>query len=107
VLCPASTTTGHALAHQPLEVSPPGPAGDALGFTGTKATHIVAELIVTNSVAKLATFTHYGKQASFPSSLEVPCSGTGDVRFVPVSGSPNARPYDVTVTFENLGTTHT
>ncbi len=104
VLCPGPVDVGHAIAGQTLQVNSPGPSGTTLGFTGSKARAIVANLSTAAGVtASIARFTHYGSPAPFPMSLTVPCSGQGVVSFDPVPGSPTARAFDVTVTFVNLG----
>ncbi|HXQ43784.1 MAG TPA: hypothetical protein VN816_04025 [Acidimicrobiales bacterium] len=104
VVCPGAADTGHALPGQTLEVDEVGGTGAIPGFTGTKAKEIVATLAYAKSVTgSLATFRRYGVAASFPTSLVLPCSGTGVVIFDPIPGSPTARAYEVGVTFENIG----
>ena len=103
VLCPGPTTHGHALANQPLEVLLVPPSSTGLGFTGTRATSIVADLVQNIALTHLATFTDYGMTVTFPTSLTVPCSGRATLNFIPAPSSPTSRPYNLTITFTNLG----
>ena len=104
VLCPGPSRTGHALPNQPLQVNPPGPTpASNLGFTGSRARAIVADLGAATTTSRLATFTRYGSPVAFPTSVPVPCSGTGVVHFAPAPGSRSARAYNLTVTFVNIG----
>jgi hypothetical protein len=106
VLCPGPANTGHALSGQTLQVNLAEGGGPDLGFTGTKAKAIVATLAFAKNVTgSLATFRRYGVAAPFPTSLILPCSGTGIVSFDPTPGSRTAKAYDVDVTFENEGAT--
>jgi hypothetical protein len=104
VLCPGPVDFGHAIGGQTLQVSPPGPSGPTLGFTGSRGRAIIANLsTATGLTASVARFTQYGSPAAFPTSLTVPCSGQGVVSFDPAPDSPTARAFDVTVTFVNIG----
>jgi hypothetical protein len=97
--------TGHPLANQTVEVTPApistGSAAD-LGYTGTAADSIVATLgpsATTSGV--IATFTSYFVVQNIPTTITVPCSGTGVVTFTPVRGSPTSFPAQLSVTFES------
>ena len=104
VLCPGPANTGRALPGQPLKVTTAGSAATNLGYTGTKAHAIDANLATASGMtASLARFTSYGAAVAFPTSLPVPCSGRGVVSFDPTPGSKKAKPAYVTVTFSNVG----
>jgi len=104
VVCAGPANTGRALPGQPLEVTAAGSVSTNLGYTGTKAHAIDANLAsATGVTASLATFTSYGVAVAFPTSLPVPCSGRGVVSFDPTPGSKTAKASHVTVTFANVG----
>jgi hypothetical protein len=94
--------TGHPMAGQVLEVLSPlppivvGPIHP--GYTGSAATTIVARLKDAPR-AVLARFTNYFQTEEIPTSAELPCAGTGVVRFVPRPRSATSRAAWVTVSF--------
>ena len=95
--------TGHPLAGQTIEVEPASAAGSALdvGYTGSAAHSIVATLgpsAASNSI--LADFTSYYVIDYLPTTITVPCSGTGVVTFTPLPTSPTASSAKLGVTFE-------
>ena len=94
--------TGHPMSGQTLEVlSPPPPvvAGPIHpGYTGASATRIAAVLRGDPSVV-LARFTHYFTGQAIPTAVELPCAGTGVVRFVPNPRSSTSKVASVTVSF--------
>jgi hypothetical protein len=107
VLCPGIATVGHPLAHQVVKVAlvlPPLPPHE--GFTGAAATSIDAWLIWPAATppppAYIATFTSYGAKP-IPVSIAVPCSGSGEMLFLPAPGSPTVRAAIVSLTFVNIG----
>jgi hypothetical protein len=104
VICPGPITHGHPIGNQPVEVRPAVPTSTTdLGYTGSAGRRITASLRSSPTVIPLATFTNYFVKAYIPTSITVPCSGTGTVAFVPSPGSANARTATLTVTFLNLG----
>lgn len=94
--------TGHPMAGQTLEVLSPLPpiAVGTIhpGKTGSAATTIVAMLRGVHRVV-LARFTNYSQIKSIPTSSELPCAGSGVVRFVPRPWSATANVAWVTVSF--------
>ena len=94
--------TGHPMAGQVLEVLSPlppvvvGPIHP--GNTGSSATTIVARLRDAPHTV-LARFTNYFQTKEIPTSAELPCAGTGVVRFVPRPRSATSRAAWVTVSF--------
>ncbi len=104
VVCPGPSDVGHAVSGQTLQVNAAADTGTNVGFTGSKAKKIVADLAIAKKAnGSLATFTRYGVPKPFPTSLLLPCSGTGIVIFDPTPGSKTAVAYEVSVTFENEG----
>jgi hypothetical protein len=93
---------GHPMSGQVLEVLSPlppivvGPIHP--GNTGSAATVIVARLQVAPHTV-LARFTNYSQTKEIPTSAELPCAGTGVVRFVPRPRSATSRAAWVTVSF--------
>jgi hypothetical protein len=95
--------TGHPLANQTIEVETANIAGGAvdLGYTGTAANSIVATLGPSAaSSAIIAKFTSYFVPQYIPTTITVPCAGSGVVSFTPVPGSPSAFSANLSVTFE-------
>jgi hypothetical protein len=94
--------TGHPMSGQTLEVlSPPPPivVGPIHpGYTGASATRIVAVLRGDPPVV-LARFTHYFTGQTIPTNVELPCAGSGVVRFVPKPRSFTSKAAWVTVSF--------
>jgi hypothetical protein len=104
VICPGPITHGHPTGKQPVEVRSAVPVSTTdVGYTGSAGRRITASLSSSPTVIPLATFTSYFVKQYIPTSITVPCSGTGTVTFVPSPGSPNARTATLTVTFQNLG----
>jgi len=53
--------------------------------------------------AYVATYTRYGS-APIPTSIQVPCSGPGQMLFLPTPGSPTVKAATVSLTFASAGT---
>lgn len=111
VVCPGPITpgeTGHPLAGQTVEadaVFPPYPGNFAqLGFTGSAAHEIDA--IFTAPTAATANppivIKAFDVAYPIPTTLNLPCGGSGVVSFVPIPTSPTARGFAVKVLFENI-----
>jgi len=107
VICPGPSTTGHPLARQTVRVAQAiDPVLLTDGFTGTAATSIGAWLTWPTTTkpappAYIATFTGYGALA-IPTSITVPCGGSGQMLFLPALGSPTVKAATVSLTFVNL-----
>jgi hypothetical protein len=108
VVCPGpvtSTSTGHPIAGQSVEVFlvlPPVTPG--LGYTGSAAHDIDAYFGPLSSAANPpVVLTGYFVKFAIPTTLNLPCGGTGAVSFVPTPPSPTARNYVVSVTYLNIG----
>ena len=111
VACPGPVKPGettHPLAHQPLEVDRPEVINVKGGNTGRFGTHISAFLGIPPAAADtggIATFRHYGVPKAIPTTLDVPCSGSGFVTFIPFPRDPGtSRAYVVPVDYVNIAT---
>jgi hypothetical protein len=98
--------TGHPMAGQTVEVVRPVHRTTPSGFTGPDATTIVAFFgvlpptpIVTPPSTGIVTFSRYGVAQAIPTSLVLPCAGTGNVNFVPLPLIPTSRSAIVPVSF--------
>ncbi len=110
VTCAGPATTGHPAAGQYVaahQFFPPVAA--TYGYTGNSGTEIDVNLIysigtITVVTPTFATLTYYDTTAEIPTSLTVPCSGTGVLAFTP-SPDPDGSGIasDVDVTFESPG----
>jgi hypothetical protein len=90
-----------------IEPSPFGFTGDATSIVVTTqptgpSTTPTPSTSASGSTAILvvATLNKWGKKAPIPTSLPVPCSGTGTFAFRPVASAPGAVTAFVQVTFE-------
>jgi hypothetical protein len=113
VACPGPVQPGettHPLANQPLEVTRPSTAAANVGNTGARGTHITAFLGIPpasagspSTTGTLPTFWHYGVQKPIPTSITVPCSGSGYITFVPFPRDPGtSKAFVVPVDFVNI-----
>jgi hypothetical protein len=108
--CPApfhAGETGHPIAGQDVSVRQlfPPSAVSTLGFTGTAST-IAASLTVVSATSAIATrpiplavFSLYDRPVAIPTTLTLPCGGSGAVVFDPVQGGNTARADAVRVKF--------
>lgn len=69
------------------------------GFTGSAGKRITAALAAGSTTTILASFTSYFVPENIPTSITVPCSGTGKVVFRPLPTSSTAKPAVLPVTF--------
>jgi hypothetical protein len=106
VACPFPPTPGELgspLPGQYVEVEPEaaGTAGP-FGFTGSAADSIAAVFSPASATNEAVVIHDYFVQVPIPTTLKVPCSGSGVVAFVPVPGSATARSATVSVTYGNV-----
>ena len=107
VVCPGPVTAGelgHPVSGQYLEVVTGPVSSTDSGFTGSAADSIDAFIVTpTGAVSGPAVvFKDFYVKESIPTTIELPCSGTGEVTFVPEPTSPTAHSAVVSVTFENI-----
>jgi hypothetical protein len=106
VACPGPVwtgRTGHPVGGK-IAVEPPSAVSGTTGYTGSRGHSVVATFLLpvpTTTAPAALTFTQYGSQP-IPSSMLVPCSGTGVVVFSPRPTSKTADSTSVGVTFENI-----
>lgn len=110
VVCPGPAylgQTGHPVSGQYVEAYavPPPVTSTVVGFTGTAADQIDA-LFTGESVATTANppvvITSFFVKVPIPTSLNLPCGGSGVVSFVPIPTSSTARGYAVDVQYANI-----
>lgn len=108
VVCPGpvtSTSTGHPISGQSVEVFlvlPPVTPG--LGFTGSAAHQIDAYFSPASSTTNPPVIlTGYFAKFAIPTTLNLPCDGTGAVTFAPTPPSPTSHNYVVPVKYLNIG----
>jgi hypothetical protein len=98
--------TGHPLGGQTLAVHqlfPPTTADGSLGNTGDGSTIDVffhaPPPSAPGATADPTAFTHYDRSKKLPTSLTLPCTGTGTVWFVPIPVVPPSESAAVPVRF--------
>jgi hypothetical protein len=100
VICPGPVNTGHPAAGQTIEVKTAQPTSTFdTGFTGSAGTKITAALAPASTTTILVSFTSFFVPKKIPTSITVPCSGTGKVVFRPAPTSPTAKSAVLPVTF--------
>ena len=101
--CTGAAQTGHPLAGQTLAVHQLfPPASGSLGYTGNDSSigvFFAAPPGAAQAGATSRMFTRYDRRKSLPTSLTLPCSGTGKVWFSPVPVVPPSRSAVVPVRF--------
>lgn len=109
VVCPGPVQagqTGHPTSGQTVEVIPPATSAGNYGYTGSSAHRIGAFFGAPPPAATVTgyvRFRYYGVAKRIPTSLDLPCSGSGRVTFVPLPVvGPDARSVAVPVVFENI-----
>jgi hypothetical protein len=109
VACAGPLATGHPVAGQSVAVQllvPP--TATTFGYTGNFGTQISADLIwsrgTVSVVTHIATFISYGVKMPIPTSITVPCSGSGVMSFTPTPDPDNSgKASNVSVTFQSPG----
>ena len=101
--------SGHPMAGQYVEVYRPEVIVADLGFTGPTATTIQAffgappPAPVVLSGGNDVVFSHYGVRRPVPTSLTLPCAGSGNVYFVPLPSTPLGTARDAVVRVTYVG----
>jgi hypothetical protein len=99
--------TGHPMAGQTLAVHqlfPPTATAGSLGFTGNDAEigvffNAPPPAAQSGAVTTTPIFRRYDVSKRLPTSLTLPCAGSGTVYFVPIPVIPPSRAATVPVTF--------
>lgn len=109
VACAGPASTGHPVAGQYVDVRQIfPPVTTTTGYTGNFGAEIDAVLIWSQGTITVATpiakFLSYGVAMEIPTSITVPCSGSGVMNFSPTPDPDNSgRSSAVDVTFESPG----
>lgn len=109
VACAGPATTGHPDPGQFVDVQQVfPPTSTTVGYTGNFGVEIGADLIWSRGtitvVTPIAKFTSYGVAMPIPTSIEVPCSGSGVMSFSPTPDPDNSGiSSNVDVSFESPG----
>jgi hypothetical protein len=109
VACVGPMATGHPVPGQSVavhQIFPP--VATSTGYTGNFAKEIDANLIYSRGTITVVTFiaalTSYDVRAAIPTSITVPCSGSGVMSFTPSPDPDNSgRASNVGVTFQSAG----
>jgi len=107
--CSGPSSTGTPAPGQSVEVQLAAATGAAAGYTGSDATSIEADLIwsVANppivADVPLASLGAYATPEPIPTDIQVPCSGDGEVSFVPQPGGSDSVDYTLHITFVSTG----
>lgn len=109
VVCPGAIypgETGHPVSGQyveAFELLPPVTAA-AVGFTGSAATQIdvLFSGASTAVVNPPVVIDAYSVLVAIPTSLNLPCGGSGKASFVPIPTSATARGYAVDVQYADI-----
>jgi hypothetical protein len=92
---------GHPMGGQTVEVFRPEAIRGSFGNTGARASSILTFFHTPPPKpapsASTVTFTRYGVKKAIPTSLSLPCAGTGKVYFMPLATSSSARTATVRV----------
>ncbi len=106
VVCAGPVTageTGHPVSGQTVDVMPGASTGSAgAGYTGAAGTRVGVAFGTTSSATTPVTLTSYVVRAPIPTTLSLPCSGAGEVEFVPAPTSSTAQTATVSVTYANI-----
>jgi hypothetical protein len=92
--------TGHPLMNQTVAVLPlVSPVSTDNGYTGSAANRINVTFGLPSTAQPAVVLTTWAVRVAIPTTLTLPCSGTGVVLFTPAPTSSTARPATVHVTF--------
>ncbi|HLX51286.1 MAG TPA: hypothetical protein VKS82_23425 [Streptosporangiaceae bacterium] len=99
--CTPGATTGHPLGGQPVEVQTTSPVSTQdVGYTGTDGDSIGATAGPVSPANVILKFTSYFVPQDLPTTITLPCSGNGEMDFIPAPHSSNAITAVLPVTFE-------
>jgi hypothetical protein len=98
-------STGHPVAGQSVAVAPAlaWPSASETGYTGDLADRVRVDFGNPVSVGSPTVLGAYHVKAEIPTSIDLPCYGTGKVAFVPLPTSASARTAVVAVSYVNIG----
>lgn len=91
---------GHPMDGQTVKVLPvTGPTPVVAGYTGSAGRQVNVDFGPSSSVVTPVVLRFWAAPATIPTTLLLPCYGSGTVTFAPYPTSPTARSATVTVTF--------
>ncbi|GAA1531800.1 hypothetical protein GCM10009827_056890 [Dactylosporangium maewongense] len=92
--------TGHPMDGQTVKVLPvTGPTTSQAGYTGSAANSVLVSFGPASSTTSPIVLRTWAVSAKIPTTLVLPCYGTGTVTFAPYPTSATARSATVQVTF--------
>lgn len=97
-------STGHPLPNQYVYATQVSSSTTTnVGYTGTSANALVVSLSLltpwgATGTYLIGTVTAYGTKLAIPTTLDLPCSATGNAVFTPTPTSSSAKPARVSVT---------
>jgi hypothetical protein len=104
--CVGVARTGHPAGGQYVEAQPaPGSGAATIGFTGSLGRSLTVSLVLAPATAPIpiGTLSGYFIKLPIPTSITIPCGGTGQMVFAPSPTSPTARSATVSITIISLG----
>jgi hypothetical protein len=102
VICVGPLATGHAAAGQYVDAIVTAPITNTSGYTGSAAHEVVVTFGPSAASAGII-LTSWSVAVPIPTTLILPCGGTGTVTFTPEPTSNTARASTVSVRFFSLG----
>lgn len=102
-LPPTPGETGTPAANQDLYVVPAILGTPVRGFTGANANHLDAVFSFTSMPSETVEIDYYFLSVPLPSTLRLPCSGSGVLTFVPLPTASNAQSETASVTYTTAG----
>ena len=109
VVCPGPAQpgqTGHPVGGQSVAVVPSATVDGHDGYTGHD--HMIGAffgaLPPSTSAPGFVPLRRYGVKHRIPISILLPCSGSGNVTFLPLPLDPSSRDSSVPVVYENIAT---
>lgn len=92
--------TGHPMEGQTVKALPvANPTPQVVGFTGSAAHQLNVSFAISSTAASPVVLRSWAVSEKIPTTLLLPCYGTGTVTFNPYPTSPTARAGTVQVTF--------
>ena len=103
--CAGVARTGHPGGGQTVSAQPEAVAGTDLGFTGSAGRSLKVSLVLSSATTPIpiGTLSGYFIKLAIPTSITIPCGGTGEMVFAPSPTSMTARSATVSVTIISLG----
>lgn len=89
---------GNPVSGQTIGVRSPSPSTTPTGSTGARGTTIVVQFVPSSAAVTAVTFTRYGSKP-LPTTLLLPCIGSGTIVFSPRPTGAGARSETMAVTY--------